>query len=201
MLSLQYFCLVYSTSGDSSKNWEVWEFQKIKQLRQSMSTFGFLFYVTYQCLHHRLRLEASAVEECFDAALFFCCKKKKNISGDRIRSGNKLRNIIKKTKSNKKSTSHVGYFVLQLGDTAVQRLIPRKTTRTCLSATACGTDTQPAETGSQLCSSSGEEIKHICLPCLLTADKTRNSSQKNWNMNCLGVGYSHFFFGTVLKQQ
>lgn len=68
-----------------------------------MSTFGFLFYVTYQCLHRRLRLEASAVEECFDAALFFCCKKKKDISGDRIISCNKLKNIIKKTQRQPKN--------------------------------------------------------------------------------------------------
>lgn len=46
--------------------------------------------------------------------------------------------------------------------------------------------------GSQLCSPSAEQIKHIRLLSLLTADKTRNTSQKNWNMSCLAVGYSHF---------
>lgn len=143
-----------------------------------MSTFGFLFYVTYQCLHHRLRLEASAVEECSDAAWFFCCKK--NISGDKIINCDKLRNVIKPQTSTKKPTSHAGYFILQLGDTAVQQLLPRKTTWTCLSAILCVVRTHSLlTTGSQLCSSSGEEIKHICLPCLLTADKTRNPLQKN----------------------
>lgn len=195
MLSLQYFCLVYNTSGDSSKNWEVWEFQKIKQLRQSMSTFGFLFYVTYQCLHRRLRLEASAVEECFDAALLFCCKKKKDISGDRIISCNKLRNIIKKTQHQPKNHFATRWHCGRATDS--KRNQPDLLERYGV----CGRDTQPAGTGGQLCPSSGEEIKHICLPCLLTADNTRNSSQKKWNMNCLGVGYSHFFFGTVLKQQ
>lgn len=49
-----------------------------------------------------------------------------------------------------------------------------------------------AERGSQLCSPPAEEIKHIRLPSLLTADRTRNASQKNWNMSSLGMGYSHF---------
>lgn len=61
-----------------------------------------LFYVTYQRLHHRLRLEASAAEEGFDAALFFCCKKERKISGDKNVSCNKLRNVIKKPNFNKK---------------------------------------------------------------------------------------------------
>lgn len=71
-LAILLFCPGYYTSGDSSKNWEVREFQKRKQLRQLMSTFGFPVYVTYQCLHHRPGLEASAGGEGFDAASFFC---------------------------------------------------------------------------------------------------------------------------------
>lgn len=92
-LAILLFCPGYYTSGDSSKNWEVGEFQKRKQLRQSMSTFGFLVHVTYQCLHHRPGLEASAVVEGFDAASFFCCKK--SISEDKITNCNKPRNITK----------------------------------------------------------------------------------------------------------
>lgn len=184
-LAILLFCLVYYTSGDSSKNWEVGEFQKRKQLRQLMSTFGFRFYVTYQCLRHKLRLEASAVEECFDAALFFCCKK--NISGDKIINCDKLRNIIKTRTSSK---NQLPMLVISSCSTVTTS---KKATWTCFCAITCVVWTHSLlKTGSQLCSSSEEEIKHICFPCLLRADKTRNTSQKNWNMNCLGVGYSHF---------
>lgn len=91
-LAILLSCPGYYTSGDSSKNWEVGEFQKRKHLRQLMSTFGFFVYVTYQCLHHRPGLEASAGVEGFDAASFFCCKK--SISEDKTTNCNKLRNII-----------------------------------------------------------------------------------------------------------
>lgn len=38
-----FYSAQYITPWDSSKNWEVWELQNRKRLRQSMSTFGFLF--------------------------------------------------------------------------------------------------------------------------------------------------------------
>lgn len=71
------FCLIYHTIWDSSKNWEVWELQKRKRLRQLMSTFGFLFQVTCLSLHRRLRSEASVGEVCFDVVLASCCKGKR----------------------------------------------------------------------------------------------------------------------------
>lgn len=109
-LAILLFCPGYYTSGDSSKNWEVGEFQKRKQLRQSMSTFGFLVYVTYQCLHRRPGLEASAVVEGFDAASFFCCKKA--FQKTKLQTATSSETSSTPKLQLKKSTFHSGHWKL-----------------------------------------------------------------------------------------
>lgn len=104
----------------------------------------------------------------------------------------------KKQTSTKKSAPHTGYYSLQPGDMAAWRLLPRKPAWSylCVIPWVVWGHSLPRK-GSSVCSqpclSCGEETKHICLWCLLTDDKTKNTSRKKWNVNCLGLGYSYSF--------